>query len=460
MFPLKKLLILGAGESGVGAALLASRKGCDVFVSDGGEIKEDFRKELDAAGVAYEGGGHSEKAFSGVDLVVKSPGISGTAAAVLRLREAGVPVISEIEFAARYVGASKIIAITGSNGKSTTTKLVYHLLQTAGMSVSLTGNIGYSLARQIAEAPTDWYALEISSFQLDDIVDFQPDVAVVLNITPDHLDRYEYSLEKYAAAKMRITENQGAEDYLILSADDSRLENAFVVKGTAAQVARFSVEKSCGENGVVACKNGDHLVVKISGKSLSFPVQKLAVKGRHNEANALAAATAALLAGVSPEAIATGLQTFSGLPHRLEPVGSINGVQFINDSKATNVDSVWYALDSMTTPIILILGGQDKGNDYGQIQALVSGKVKAIVCMGVDNAPIHAAFDALGIPVVDTASAEKAVAAALGLATAGDTVLLSPACASFDLFKNYEDRGQKFREAVQKYSLSLSSQPA
>lgn len=457
---LKKLLVLGAGESGVGAALLASRKGWDVFVSDGGTIGEKYRKELDAAGIAYERGGHSEQAFSRVDLVVKSPGISGKVPAVQRLLGAGVPVISEIEFAARYAGDSKIIAITGSNGKSTTTKLVYHLLKTAGLSVSLTGNIGYSLARQIAEAPTDWYALEVSSFQLDDIIAFRPDVAVVLNITPDHLDRYEYSLGKYAAAKMRITENQTESDYLILSADGPRLEDAFAVKGTAAQVLRFSVEKACGENGIIACKKEEDLLLSFSGNTLSFPVEKLAVKGRHNEANALAAASAALLAGVSPEAIATGLQTFIGLPHRLEPVGSINGILFINDSKATNVDSVWYALDSMTAPTVLILGGQDKGNDYSQITELVSGKVKAIVCLGINNAPIHTAFDALGIPVVDTASAEAAVAAALALSKAGDAVLLSPACASFDLFKNYEDRGAQFRNAVQKYSFSSTSQPA
>lgn len=453
----QKLLILGAGESGVGAALLASQQGWDVFVSDGGEVKATYAAELDAAGILYEGGGHSEKAFEGISLAVKSPGISGNIPAVKRLRDAGVPVISEIEFAARYLGNSRVIAITGSNGKSTTTKLVYHLLKTGGFDVSLTGNIGFSLARQMAQSPTDWYALEISSFQLDDIADFRPHIAVVLNITPDHLDRYEYKLEKYAAAKMRITENQTGDDFLILNADDERLNAAFGVKGTAAQVLRFSMEKSCGET-IAACRNGANLSIQISGNKLDFRTQKLSVKGRHNEANALAASTAALLAGVAPGSVSAGLQTFEGLPHRLEPVGEIAGVQFINDSKATNVDSVWYALDSMTAPTILILGGQDKGNDYSQIQALVSGKVKAIVCMGLDNKPIHAAFGDTGIPVLDTASAESAVEAALALSRPGDVVLLSPACASFDLFKNYEDRGRQFRNAVKKYS--STSQPA
>ncbi len=458
MSPLKKLLVLGAGESGVGAALLAKQQGWDVWVSDGGTPAPQYRNELERSGIAYESGGHSDAAFEGVTLAIKSPGISPKAPAVQRLLRAGLPVISEIEFAARYLGDSRVIAITGSNGKSTTTKLVYHLLQAAGRNVSLTGNIGISLARQIAQAPTDWYALEVSSFQLDDIVDFRPFIAVVLNITPDHLDRYDYSLETYAAAKMRITENQTAGDFLILNADDRRLESAFGIKGTAAHVLRFSLEKPCVANDIVACKKEGFLQVGISGNSLKFPEPKLAAKGRHNEANALAAATAALLAGVAPEAIAAGLQTFEGLPHRLETVGSINGVQFINDSKATNVDSVWYALDSMTAPTILILGGQDKGNDYRQIEALVREKVKAIVCMGVDNTPIHAAFDTLGIPVTDTRSATAAVAAALALARPGDAVLLSPACASFDLFQNYEDRGRQFRDAVKHYS--STSQPA
>ncbi len=454
----QKLLILGAGESGVGAALLAKKEGWDVLVSDGGAIGAGYRKELESAGITFEEGGHSERAFESVSLVVKSPGIPSTAPAVQRLIAAGVPLISEIEFAARYIGDSCIIAITGSNGKSTTTKLAFHLLKTGGLNVSLTGNIGYSLARQIAEKPTDWYALEISSFQLDDIAQFRPHIAVVLNITPDHLDRYEYSFEKYAAAKMRITENQDGGDFLLLNADDKGLKAALEADASGAQTLYFSVEKNCGE-GISACKNGDVLHIEAAGKSLSIPVKNLPLKGRHNEANCLAASLAALLAGVSPEHILGGLQTFEGLPHRLENVGEINGVRFINDSKATNVDSVWYALDSMDAPTILILGGQDKGNDYSQIHALVSGKVKAIVCLGIDNTPIHSVFGNLNIPVVETQSATAAVEASLSLATAGDVVLLSPACASFDLFKNYEDRGRQFRNAV----LQLSSkiiQPA
>lgn len=458
MQSVQKLLILGAGESGVGAALLAKKEGWEVFVSDGSAIAESYRKELQEAGISFEEGGHSEATFENVSLVVKSPGIPSKVPAVQRLIAAGIPVISEIEFAARYAGASRIIAITGSNGKSTTTKLVYHLLKTGGLDVSLTGNIGYSLARQMAENPTDWYALEVSSFQLDDIAQFRPHIAVVLNITPDHLDRYEYSFEKYAAAKMRIKENQDASDFLLLNADDKGLKGALEADASDAQKLYFSTEKNCGE-GISACKNGDQLHIQAAGKTLSIATKSLSLKGRHNESNCLVASLAALLAGVSPERIISGLQNFEGLPHRLESVGEINGVRFINDSKATNVDSVWYALDSMDAPTILILGGQDKGNDYSQIQALVSEKVKAIVCMGVDNRPIHAAFDNMGIPVVDMASAEAAVKTSLSMAAAGDVVLLSPACASFDLFKNYEDRGRKFRAAVEELSLKIS-QPA
>lgn len=454
----QKLLILGAGESGVGAALLAKQEGWDVLVSDGGAMGAGYRKELETAGIAFEEGGHSERAFENISLVVKSPGIPSTAPAVQKLLAASVPVISEIEFAARYAGNSRIIAITGSNGKSTTTKLAYHLLKTGGLDVSLTGNIGYSLARQMAENPTDWYALEVSSFQLDDIAQFHPHIAVVLNITPDHLDRYEYSFEKYAAAKMRITENQGGGDFLILNADDKGLKSALEADASEAQTLYFSTEKNCGE-GIAACKSGDMLNVEAAGKSLSIPVKNLTLKGRHNEANCLTASLAALLAGVEPERILKGLQNFEGLPHRLENVGEINGVRFINDSKATNVDSVWYALDSMDAPTILILGGQDKGNDYSQIKTLVSEKVKAIVCMGIDNTPIHAAFGNGKIPVVETQSATAAVEASLSLATAGDVVLLSPACASFDLFKNYEDRGRQFRNAVAEYSSKII-QPA
>ncbi|RYD51928.1 MAG: UDP-N-acetylmuramoyl-L-alanine--D-glutamate ligase [Sphingobacteriales bacterium] len=455
-----KLLILGAGESGVGAALLGRQQGWDVLVSDGGLLKDSFRKELQSNDIAFEEGGHSEQAFDGVSLVVKSPGIPGTVPAVQRLLQAGVPIVSEIEFAYRYKGNARIIAITGSNGKSTTTKLIYHLLRTGGLDASLTGNIGLSLARQIATHPTDWYVVEVSSFQLDDIETFRPHIAVVLNITPDHLDRYNYKIESYAAAKMRITEVQQPADYLVLNADDAGLKTAVTAMPVSkAQLLSFSLEQTCTDR-VCACKEGSQLVVRTSGTSVTVPVRELALKGRHNESNCLAAATAALLAGVLPEAVVAGLRDFEGLPHRLETVGMLSGITFINDSKATNVDSVWYALDSMTTPTILILGGQDKGNDYSQIRNLVAEKVKAIVCMGVDNAPIHAAFGDLSLPIVDTDSATAAVDTALSLAQSGDTVLLSPACASFDLFKNYEDRGTQFRNAVQQTILSQTTQPA
>ncbi len=449
----QKLLILGAGESGIGAALLGKAKGWDVFVSDGGTIAAEFWKELADAAILLEEGGHSDARLAWADLVVKSPGIPESAAAVQAVRSAGIPLISEIEFAYRYKGAGKIIAITGSNGKSTTTKLVYHLLKTAGYSVSLTGNIGVSLARQIATAPTDWYAVEVSSFQLDDIVDFKPEIAALLNITPDHLDRYNYELSEYAAAKMRIFENQAAGDIAILNADDENIKGASAGKTFGAEVRSFSSKETAQSAGWLTV---DALHFRNAGGEITIPFSDFSLAGSHNAANALAAGLCTLAAGISEKDLRAGLQNFEGLEHRLESTGEIDSVQFINDSKATNVDSVWYALESLRAPAVLILGGVDKGNDYSLIEKLVQEKVKAIVCMGTDNAPIQKAFAHLGIPILETQSATEAVKTAFAQALAGDVVLLSPACASFDLFKNYEDRGRQFKAAVQALLLSKS----
>ena len=451
----QKLLILGAGESGVGASLLGKAQGWDVFVSDGGTISPVYQQELERAQIAFEEGGHSEARLLWGNLVVKSPGIPENATAIQTIRSAGIPLVSEIEFAFRYKGAGKIIAITGSNGKSTTTKLVYHLLKTAGYSVSLTGNIGISLARQIATVPTDWYAVEISSFQLDDIVEFRPDIAALLNITPDHLDRYNYELSNYAAAKMRIFENQLAGDIAIVNADDKNIETAFVGKIFSAPVQEFSLKQNARMAGWLAAAV---LHFQTAGKEIAIPLSQFSLSGSHNAANALAAGLCALSAGITEADLRTGLRNFEGLEHRLETAGEIDGVQFINDSKATNVDSVWYALESLRRPAVLILGGVDKGNDYTLIEKLVRQKVKAIVCMGTDNTPIQKAFAHLGIPILETESATGAVNVAFAQAAAGEVVLLSPACASFDLFKNYEDRGRQFKDAVQ--SLSLSKTPS
>ena len=443
----QKLLILGAGESGIGAALLGKARGWDVFVSDGGTLSPAYRQELEAARIAFEEGGHSEARLTWGNLVVKSPGIGESAAAVQKVRSAGISLISEIEFAYRYKGAGKIIAITGSNGKSTTTKLVYHLLKTAGYSVSLTGNIGISLARQIATAPTDWYAVEISSFQLDDIVDFKPEIAVLLNITPDHLDRYDYDLSKYAAAKMRIFENQSAGDTAVVNAEDENGKSASAGKAFGAGVVYFSVRENRGS--AAWCSEDALHFRSLSSEEISIPLSEFSLNGSHNAANALAAGLCALAAGVSEKDLRTGLKNFEGLEHRLEAAGEVAGVQFINDSKATNVDSVWYALDSLRRPAVLIMGGVDKGNDYSLIESLVRQKVKAIVCLGLDNAPVQKAFSHLGIPIRETGSVTEAVQKAFEQASAGEVVLLSPACASFDLFKNYEDRGRQFKAAVQ-----------
>lgn len=443
----KKLVVIGAGESGIGAALLGKQQGWDVFVTDGGAIKEQYKKDLEANGIAYEEGGHTVAEIMKADCVMKSPGIPDKVAIVKQVREAGIEVCSEIEFGYRYKGDSKIIAITGSNGKSTTTKLIYHLLKNAGYDAALVGNIGYSFARQIAEQPAEWYVIEVSSFQLDDIHQFRPDIAVLLNITPDHLDRYEYKFEKYIASKFRITENQTADQHFVVNIDDTVIKDYLDKHSTNAQKIYFTMnEHNQLKEGGYIFEEGMH--INYDGEDMNMSIHDLSIKGKHNQYNSMAAGISARIAGIRKEKIRESFSSFEGLEHRLEYVATVRGVEFINDSKATNVNSVWFALESMKQPTILILGGQDKGNDYGEIMELVKEKVKAIVCMGIDNAPIHAAFDGEVKNIVDAASAKEAVAAAYALADKDDTVLLSPACASFDLFKNYEDRGKQFKEAV------------
>lgn len=444
----KKLVVLGAGESGVGAALLGVQQGWDVFVSDGGAIKEEFKNEMQRSGIIFEEGQHTEEKILNADCFVKSPGISDKVSIVKKVRDAGIEVCSEIEFGYRYKGDSKIIAITGSNGKSTTTKLTYHLLKEAGYNVAMVGNIGYSFAKQIATQPCDWYVIEVSSFQLDDIHYFRPDIAVLLNITPDHLDRYEYKLENYVRSKFRIAENQDKTDYFVINRDDPSIQDYLTTHSIHAKKIYFTMSDQNLTNEEGGFVNGENMHINFEGESLDMSIHDLSIKGKHNQFNSMAAGISARIAGIRKEKIRESFSTFEGLEHRLEFVATVRGVDFVNDSKATNVNSVWYALESMKQPTILILGGQDKGNDYNEIMDLVKEKVKAIVCMGIDNRPILKAFTGVVNIIVETDSAKEAVNAAYTLSEKGDTVLLSPACASFDLFKNYEDRGRLFKEAV------------
>ena len=443
----QRLVILGAAESGVGAALLGKQKGWDVFVSDGGTIKENFREELTENGIAFEQGMHTTDKILNAACLVKSPGISEKVAIMKQVRAAGIEVCSEIEFGFRYKGDSKIIAITGSNGKSTTTKLTYTILKDANYDVAMVGNIGYSFARQIAEQPCKWYVMEVSSFQLDDTHMFRPDVAVLLNITPDHLDRYDYKFSNYIESKFRITKYQAPADYFIVNKDDNVITEFITTHSIHATTIYFTMnENNAGnEEGYIS---NDRLYIDYDGENLDMSIHDLSLKGKHNQYNSMAAGISARIAGVRKEKIRETFAGFKGLEHRLEYVATIRGVEFINDSKATNVNSVWFALESMKKPVVLILGGQDKGNDYSEILDLVKEKVKAIVCMGVDNSPIHAAFDGVIDTIIDTKSTDEAVNAAYSFADSGDVVLLAPACASFDLFKNYEDRGAQFKEAV------------
>jgi UDP-N-acetylmuramoylalanine--D-glutamate ligase len=441
----KRMVILGGGESGVGAALLAAQKGYEVFVSDGGPLKDNYREDLQRNGIGFEEGTHTGEKIMQADEVMKSPGIPEKNEWVQRIRAAGIPVISEIELAYRYKGDSKIIGITGSNGKTTTTALTYHICKHGGLDCALVGNIGYSFARQVAEDPKQWYVAEISSFQLDDIVEFRPDIAILTNITEDHLDRYEYKFENYIRSKFRIVMNQTEADHFIYCADDPVIKQSLNQYSIHSNPLPFTMQQEPRKGGFI--KNGQ-MVIDTGSERLQMSIYDFAIKGIHNQYNTMAAGIASATVGIRKQKIREAIQSFEALEHRMEYVSTIRGVEFINDSKATNVNSTWYALESMDKPTILILGGVDKGNDYSLIRDLVKEKVKAIVCMGVDNRKIHEAFQNDVPLIVNTGSAEEAVKAAFHFATKGDTVLLSPACASFDLFKNYEDRGKQFKEAV------------
>ncbi len=427
------ITILGSGESGVGAALLAKKLGHQVFVSDRGTILEKYKRELNENAIPYEEGGHDLTKILAADEIVKSPGIPDTAPPVQAALAQGIPVISEIEFASRYTEAT-LVAITGSNGKTTTTKLTFHLLETAGLDVAIGGNVGYSFARLVTSAPKAYYVLEVSSFQLDNIQKFRPYISMILNITPDHLDRYDYKLENYAAAKFRIFENQQAEDIFLYNADNEIIANK--LRTTTPTPKGVAISESMIDG------------TSVVAMGARFDMSRTQLRGRHNFMNALFAIHAAKLLSVSDEAIRRGLETFVSVPHRMEVVATINGVEYINDSKATNVDAVFYALASMTRPTVWIVGGQDKGNDYAPLMPIVQEKVRAIVCLGADNSKISKAFAECGKPILETRSAVEAVEVASKQANSGDVVLLSPACASFDLFKNYEDRGDQFRAAV------------
>ena len=441
-----RIVVLGGAESGVGAAVLAKVKGFDVFLSDNGKIKDEYLATLRQWDIPFEQGGHTPELVLNADEVVKSPGIPGTAPMVMALREQGTHIISEIEFAARYDKAKKI-CITGSNGKTTTTSLIYYLLKEAGLNAGLGGNIGKSYALQVATEQHDYYVLEISSFQLDDAYDFRPDIAIITNITPDHLDRYDHKIENYARAKFRITRNLRPEDCFIFDSDDAitiAQLGEIVVK---AKMLPFTQQKEVSQG---AFLRDDRIVVRYEQEESEFFLQELALGGRHNIYNSMAAALAAKATGISNEVIRHSLKTFSPIEHRLEPVLSIRDVLYINDSKATNIDAAWYALECQTRPVVWIVGGKDKGNDSSILNEVVRKRVKAIVCLGVDNAKIHAAFeDIVGKEnMTDTLSAADAVRASARFASPGDVVLLSPCCASFDLFKSYEDRGEQFKEAV------------
>lgn len=441
---MSRLVVLGGAESGVGAAVLAKKKGMDVFLSDCGKIDEKYIKTLTEWNIPFEEGHHTEDLILNADEVVKSPGIPSAAPIVVKLRDQGTSVVSEIEFAGRYDTAKKI-CVTGSNGKTTTTSLIYYLLRNAGLNVGLGGNIGKSYAYQVATEHFDYYVLEISSFQLDDVYEFKPDIAIITNITPDHLDRYDHKFENYIAAKFRITRNLTPDDCFIFDSDDDitvgHLDNIVL----RCKMLPFTQKKEVKQG---AFLKDDRIVVRYEEDEDDIYLKELALGGKHNIYNSMAAALAAKATGIDSDIIRNSLSTFQSVEHRLEPVLSIKDVLYINDSKATNVDAAWYALECQKKPVVWIVGGKDKGNDYSVLNELVREKVKAIVCLGVDNTKIHAAFEGMVGTIVDTSSAEEAVKAAAGLAEAGDVVLLSPCCASFDLFTSYEDRGKKFKEAV------------
>jgi len=441
-----RVVVLGGAESGVGAAVLAKVKGYDVFLSDKGNIKDEYKEMLVKWDIPFEEGNHTESLIMNADEVVKSPGIPGTAPMVRKLREAGTKIVSEIEFASRFDSAKKI-CITGSNGKTTTTSLIYYLLKNAGLNVGLGGNIGKSYAYQVATEHFDYYVLEISSFQLDDIYDFKPDIAIITNITPDHLDRYDHKMENYVAAKFNITKNLTSEDCFIFDSDDEITIGHLDKIVLRCKCLPFSQKKELEEG---AFLRDDKIVLRYEKEETDIYLQELALGGKHNIYNSMAAALAAKASGIENDVIRESLATFQPIEHRLEPVLSIKDVLYINDSKATNIDSAWYALECQKKPVVWIVGGTDKGNDYSVLEPLVHEKVKAIVCLGVDNSKIHAAFEGIvgSENITDVLSAEDAVRKSAAFAAPGDVVLLSPCCASFDLFRNYEDRGEQFKAAV------------
>ncbi len=441
-----RLVVLGGGESGVGAAILAKDKGMDVFLSDFGTIAPKYLATLEKEDIPHEHGQHTMERILAADEVVKSPGIPDTAPVIKALREKNIPIISEIEFAGRYTDA-KMVCITGSNGKTTTTSLIYHILRRAGVDAGLAGNIGNSLALQVARDPHPVYVIELSSFQLDNMYSFKANIAVLLNITPDHLDRYDYKMQNYINAKFRILQNLTPRDAFIYWQDDPVVSAQLWQIATEARIFPFAEHQE--ENTAAYIDAEDNLIINTPAGSLSMPRADLALHGLHNIYNSMAAGLSACLLNIRRDDIRSALSDFAGVEHRLEPVATINGVEWINDSKATNVNSTWYALEAMKRPVVLILGGKDKGNDYSEILPLVREKVKAIVAMGKDNAKITAYFgENTTLPVIDTHSLADAVEACRGLASEGDTVLLSPCCASFDLFKSYEDRGEQFKEMV------------
>ena len=443
MKAMKRIVVLGAGESGAGAAVLAKKEGFDVFVSDMSKINDKYKKVLDDHGIQWEEGHHTEELILNADEIIKSPGIPEKAPMIQKLMAQGTHIISEIEFAGRYTH-SKMICITGSNGKTTTTSLIYHIFKAAGYDAGLAGNIGRSLALQVAEDPHEYYIIELSSFQLDNMYDFRANIAILLNITPDHLDRYDFKFENYAAAKMRITQNQTAEDSFIYWNDDPVIKEELKKYDIKAVACPFSELKE--EGSIAYIEEGQY--------KLEFPTpfnmeqEELSLTGKHNIYNSLAAGLASNITGIKKEIIRKSLSDFPGVEHRLEKVCDVRGVHYVNDSKATNVDACWYALESMKTPVVLILGGKDKGTDYNEIKELVKQKCSGLVYLGADNAKLHANFDELGIPVRDTHSMKECVEACYEMARPGDTVLLSPCCASFDLFKNMEDRGEQFKTLV------------
>ncbi|MDY3345400.1 UDP-N-acetylmuramoyl-L-alanine--D-glutamate ligase [Riemerella anatipestifer] len=440
-----KIVVLGAGESGFGAAYLAKKKGMEVFVSDRGSIKEEYKKQLIESNIEFEEGQHDEERILNADWVVKSPGIPKKADIVFKINQKGIRLSSEIEFASEFTNA-KIVAITGSNGKTTTTSLIYHILKDNGMNVGLGGNIGKSFAKQVADESFDYYVLEISSFQLDDIQNFRPYISLLLNLSQDHLDQYNYNYEEYALAKFRITENQEYDNFFIYNKDDEMSQKILQELDLKVKKVPFSIKETLTEGGYM---DDENIVVKLQDE-FTMKIRDLALIGNHNVANSLAASIAGKILNISNESIRNSLMTFQAVDHRLQEIANLNGVKFINDSKATNVNATYYALESMTQPTVWIVGGVDKGNDYTEIEELVKKKVKAIVCLGIDNQKIIDFFRDKKEFIYNTSSMEEAIKISKSVAEAGDAVLLSPCCASFDLFENYEDRGEKFKAEVLK----------